>query len=307
MTRPPMPQHRIDAASAALLLALAALWGATFLFAEIALREVPPLTITLHRVVWAVPVLALVVRLRGIAVPWSPRLWGGWLVMGALNNAIPFSLIFWGQTRIEAGLASILNATTAMTGAVVAGLLLADERLTRRKVLGAALGLLGVGIIMGPGAVLALDPVNMAQLAVLAAGLSYAFAGVWGRTVLGGQPPLLNALGMLAGSAVLMLPVVLIVDGPPVLALSLPTWGALAGLSVLCTALAYGLYFAILARAGAANLLLVTLLIPPFAIALGALVLGERMAPEAWAGFAVIALGLVVTDGRLLRRRSRQS
>lgn len=307
MTRPPMPQHRIDAGSAALLLALAAIWGATFLFAEIALREVPALTITLHRVVWALPVLALVVRLRGIAVPWSPRLWGGWLVMGALNNAIPFSLIFWGQTRIEAGLASILNATTAMTGAVVAGLLLVDERLTRRKVLGAALGLAGVGIIMGPGAVLALDPVNLAQLAVLGAGLSYAFAGVWGRTALAGQPPLLNALGMLAGSAVLMGPAALIVDGPPVLALSLSTWGALAGLSVLCTALAYGLYFAILARAGAANLLLVTLLIPPFAIALGALVLGERMAPEAWAGFAVIALGLLVTDGRLLRGLSRQS
>lgn len=302
-----MTQTRIDAGSAALLLALAAIWGATFLFGEIALREVPPLTITLHRVVWALPVLALVVRLRGNALPWSPRLWGGWLVMGALNNAIPFSLIFWGQTRIEAGLASILNATTAMTGAVVAGLLLADERLTRRKVLGAALGLMGVGIIMGPGVVVALDPVNLAQLAVLAAGLSYAFAGVWGRTALSGQPPLLNALGMLAGSAVLMGPAALIVDGPPVLALSLSTWGALAGLSVLCTALAYGLYFAILARAGAANLLLVTLLIPPFAIALGALVLGERMAPEAWAGFAVIALGLVVTDGRLLRRRSRQS
>jgi drug/metabolite transporter (DMT)-like permease len=305
LTRPPTPQHRIDAGSAALLLLLAAIWGATFLFAEIALREVPPLTITLHRVVWAVPVLALVVRLRGIAVPWSPRLWGGWLVMGALNNAIPFSLIFWGQTRIEAGLASILNATTAMTGAVVAGLLLADERLTRRKVIGAALGLLGVGIIMGPGAVLALDPVNVAQLAVLAAGLSYAFAGVWGRRMLGGQPPLMNALGMLTGSAVLMGPAALIVDGPPVLALSLPTWGALAGLSVLCTALAYGLYFAVLARAGAANLLLVTLLIPPFAIALGAAVLGERMAPEAWAGFAVIALGLLVTDGRLLRRPGR--
>jgi drug/metabolite transporter (DMT)-like permease len=285
--------------STIMLLLLAAVWGGSFFFAEIALREVPPLTITLHRVIWAVPILALIVRLKGIAVPRSLRVWGAYLVMGALNNAIPFSLIFWGQTQIESGLASILNGTTAMFGAVVAGLLLADEPLTTKKIVGAALGIVGVAFIMGPGVLTNFNPSNLAQLAILGAALSYAFASVWGKTTLAGQSPLMNALGMLVGSTLLMIPIVFVFDGPPELALSASVWGALLGVAALSTALAYFLYFAILARAGAANLMLVTLLIPPFAIGLGVLFLGERMGPEAWVGFAIIAVGFAVTDGRL--------
>lgn len=150
--------QRLDFVSVLLLLILAAVWGGSFFFAEIALREVPPLTIALHRVGWAALILGLVVRARGIAVPRAARVWGAYLVMGGLNNAIPFSLIFWGQTRIESGLASILNGTTAIFGAVVAGLLLADEPLTRNRIAGAAIGLTGVAIIMGPDALSTLDP-----------------------------------------------------------------------------------------------------------------------------------------------------
>ncbi len=292
----------MDLNSTILLLLLAAVWGGSFFFAEIALREVPPLTITLHRVFWAVPILALIVRLRKIIVPRSNRVWGAYLVMGALNNAIPFSLIFWGQTQIESGLASILNGTTAMFGAVVAGLLLVDEPLTTKKIVGAGLGIVGVAFIMGPDVLTGFNPSNLAQLAVIGGALSYAFASVWGKTTLAGQPPLMNALGMLLGSTVLMIPIVFVVDGPPQLALSADVWGALLGVAVLSTALAYFLYFAILEKAGAANLMLVTLLIPPFAIGLGVLFLDERMAPEAWIGFAIIALGFAVTDGRLFSR-----
>lgn len=233
--------------------------------------------------------------------------WGAYLVMGALNNAIPFSLIFWGQTQIDSGLASILNGTTAMFAAVVAGVLLPDEPLTSRKLVGAGLGLAGVAFIMGPTALTAFNPNNLAQLAILAATLSYAFAGVWGKTALSGQPPLMNALGMVAGSTLLMIPIVLVVDGPPNLALSAHVWGALLGLAALSTVLAYVLYFTILARAGASNLLLVTLLIPPFAILLGVVFLGERMGVEAWIGFAIIAIGFAVTDGRLGAYLSRKT
>lgn len=293
------PTLTLDMKSTFMLLFLADVWGGSFFFGEVALREVPPLTITLYRVAGAVPILALIVAYKGIPVPRSPKVWGAYLVMGALNNAIPFSLIFWGQTQIESGLASILNATTAMFTAVVAGLLLADEPLTVKKVVGAALGVAGVAFIMGPDALSDLNPGNLAQLAILGATLSYAFAGVWGKTALAGQPPLMNALGMLIGSTVLMIPIVLIFDGPPDLHLSVSVWGALLGLAALSTALAYVLYFAILARAGAANLLLVTLLIPPFAIGLGVMFLGEKMGIEAWIGFAIIALGFAVTDGRL--------
>lgn len=296
--------NRFDLPAAVMLIALAAVWGGSFFFAEVALRELPPLTITLHRVVWAVPILLVILRLRRIPLPRAPRIWGAYLVMGALNNAIPFSLIFWGQQQIDSGLASILNGTTAMFGAVVAGLLLKDEPLTANKLAGAALGLVGVAVIMGPGVLTGLDPSNFAQLAIIGAALSYAFASVWGKTTLGGQPPLMNAAGMLMGSVVLMLPLALMVDGVPSLSLMPATWGALIGVAALSTALAYVLYFAILLRAGAANLMLVTLLIPPFAIGLGAAFLNERLPASAFAGFAVIALGLAVTDGRLFARRS---
>ena len=289
----------LDIKSTFMLLLLAAVWGGSFFLGEVALSEVPPLTITLHRVVWAVPILAVIVVLNGIAIPKSPSVWGAYLVMGALNNAIPFSLIFWGQTQIASGLASILNATTAMFAAVVAGCLLIDEPLTARKIIGAALGIAGVAFIMGPSALTDFNPGNLAQLAILGATLSYAFAGVWGKIALAGQTPLMNALGMLLGSTLLMIPIVLVFDGPPNLELSASVWGALLGMAALSTALAYVLYFAILVRAGTANLLLVTLLIPPFAIGLGVLFLGEKMGVEAWIGFAIIALGFAVTDGRV--------
>ena len=166
-------------------------------------------------------------------------------------------------------------------------------------------GLIGVGVIMGPEAVSGFNPANLAQLAIMGAALSYAFASVWGRVMLAGQPPLMNALGMVTASALIMAPVVWMVDGAPVLGLTATTWGALLGLAALSTALAYVLYFAILVRAGAANLMLVTLLIPPFAIGLGAMFLGERIGPEAWIGFAIIAVGFAVNDGRVFGSRSR--
>ena len=301
------PTLTFDLKSMSMLLLLAAVWGGSFFFAEVALSEVPPLTITLHRVVWAVPILAVIVFLNGIALPRSLSVWGAYLVMGALNNAIPFSLIFWGQTQIESGLASILNGTTAIFAAVVAALLLVDEPLTAKKIFGAALGIAGVAFIMGPSALTDFNPSNLAQLAILGATLSYAFAGVWGKTALAGQTPLMNALGMLVGSTVLMMPIVLVFDGPPNLELSASVWGALLGIAALSTALAYVLYFAILVRAGTANLLLVTLLIPPFAIGLGVLFLGEKMGPDAWIGFAIIVLGFAVTDGRIFSIFSKKS
>ena len=285
-----------------MLFTLAAVWGGSFFFVEVALREVGPLTIVLHRIFWAVPVLGLILWWKGHPVPKGFKIWGAYGVMGALNNAIPFMLIVWGQTQIEGGLASILNGTTAVFGAVVAGLLLVDERLNARKIIGALLGLIGVAAIMGPSAVSGLDLRNLGQLAILGAALSYSFGSVWGKIALKGLPPEVNAFGMLTASALIMIPLALIFEGIPSFTLSASVWGSLLGIAWLATALAYMLYFGILARAGAANLTLVTLMIPPFAVTLGWLLLGERLSIEAFIGFALIAIGLAVTDGRILRR-----
>jgi drug/metabolite transporter (DMT)-like permease len=291
----------INLTSGLLLLGLATVWGGSFFFAEIALREVPPLTIALHRVFWAVPALFVVVWLKRIEVPRSLKVWLCYLIMGALNNAIPFSLIFWGQTSIGSGLASILNGTTAVFGAVVAGILLVDEPLTVRKIIGGLFGILGVAVIMGFDALTNFDPRNLGQLAILGAALSYAFAGVWGKRYLSDYPPIMNAFGMLVGGSVLMIPVAFYVEGLPTLALSLDVWASLLAVALLSTAVAYLLYFEILVRAGSANLMLVTLLIPPIAIGLGYTFLGERLGSEAGYGFALIAFGLAITDGRLLK------
>ncbi len=285
-----------------MLLTLALVWGGSFFFAEIALTEVSALTIVLHRVFWAAPVALLILLWQGAQIPKGARVWLCFLVMGALNNAIPFSLIFWGQTTITTGLAAILNSTTAFFGAIVAGVLLADESLTPRKLIGALFGILGVASILGWGALTEFDIRNLAQLAVLGASLSYAFAGVWAKRHLSQYSPATNTFGMLVGSTLLVIPMALLVDGTPSFALSTKVWAALLALAIMSTAVAYLLYFKILARAGSANLMLVTLLIPPVTATLGATFLNESLGRDAVIGFVLIGVGLIITDVRLLRR-----
>ena len=285
---------------------LALVWGAIFLFIAIALREMTPFWVVFHRVFWAAILLWLFVLWRGLYVPRGLRVWTAFFVMGALNNAIPFTLITWGQTEIESGLASILNATTAFFGIVVAAIFLADERLTANRVAGVLLGVAGVSVIIGIDALTAFDPRSLGQLAVLGAALSYAFAGVWAKKRMQGLTAAVSAAGMLTGSAVIMGALALGVEGAPDLSLTWTTVGALAYSATFGTVIAYLLYYRILATAGSGNLLLVTIMMPPISILLGALVLGERLAPTTYLGCGLIALGLVVLDGRVLARLGKR-
>ncbi|MEM8753815.1 MAG: DMT family transporter, partial [Pseudomonadota bacterium] len=278
------------------LLLLALAWGAIFLFIAVALREMTPLWIVFHRVFWAAILLWLYVLWRGLAPPRGLGVWFAFFVMGALNNAIPFTLITWGQTEIESGLASILNSTTAFFGIVVAAIFLKDERLTPRRVAGAAIGVAGVAVIMGLDALASFDPRALGQLAVLGAAVSYAFAGVWAKTRMPGMAPAVAAAGMLTGSAAIMLPLAWAAEGAPATDLSPLTVGALAYSAVIGTVAAYLLYYRILAAAGSGNLLLVTVMMPPISILLGAAILGERLTPETYLGSALIIFGLVVLD-----------
>jgi drug/metabolite transporter (DMT)-like permease len=221
--------------------------------------------------------------------------------MGGLNNLIPFSLIFWGQTRIASGLASILNSTTPLFAVVLAHLLTRDEKLTANRAAGVLFGIVGVVVMIGPDALGGLGSNVLAQIAVLGAALSYAFAGIYGRRFRD-LPPLVTASGQVTATTILMLPVLLVVDQPWTLPVpGARTWAALAGLALLSTALGYVLYFRILAVAGATNLLLVTFLIPVSALILGVSVLGERFDGRHFGGMALIALGLAAIDGRLIR------
>jgi drug/metabolite transporter (DMT)-like permease len=281
-----------------LLIALSILWGGSFFFQKVTLAELPPFTLVLGRVAIAATALMLVVHLRGLPMPRSGSLWGAFLIMGLLNNLVPFSLIVWGQTQITSGLASILNATTPLFTVVLAHWLTTDERMTVRRIGGTLLGLLGVTIMIGPEALQGLGLRVLAQLAVLAAAASYALSGIFGKRFKD-VPPLVTAAGQMTGTTAMMLPIAAIVDRPWTLAPPhAVTWSALVGLGLLSTALAYVIYFRILATAGATNLLLVTLLIPVSALLLGTSILGERLEPRHLAGMALIALGLV-TSSRL--------
>lgn len=282
---------------------LALIWGASFLSIEIALRELPFLTLVAHRVFWAAMVLWVYVLWRGLTVPRAPRIWAAFLVMGALNNAIPFSLMAWGQQFIESGLTSIFNAATAVFAVFVAAIVFADERLTPRRLAGVALAFAGVGVAIGLDALGGFDIRSAAQLAVLGGALSYAVAAAWARAHLSGLAPQVAAMGMLTGSSLMLVPLAFLVDGIPSVPASAASCAAIAYVSVIGTAIAYLLYYRVLTVAGSGNAMLVTLMIPPVAIVLGALVLGERLSPSAFVGFAMLAAGLIVIDGRLMRRR----
>ena len=292
------PRLTMSAASWLLLIALSVLWGGSFFFAKVAVLELPPLTVALGRVTIAAATLLLLARLSGVALPDSAAAWRPYVPMGILNNLIPFSLIFWGQTHIPSGLAAILNATTPLFTVLVAHVATSDEKLNAGRVAGLLFGFAGVVTMIGPDVLRDLGSNVVAQLACLAAALSYGFAGVYGRRFRA-EPPLRVAAGQLTVSTVLLTPLVMLIDRPWTLATpSMTAIAAIVALALLSTALAYVIFFRILASAGATGISLVTFLIPISAILLGTLILGEQLALRHVAGMVAIALGLAAIDGR---------
>jgi drug/metabolite transporter (DMT)-like permease len=291
----------------AMLVVLSVAWGGSFFFNGVAVGELPSLTLVWLRVAVAAVALLAVLRLLGQRLPPERRAWAAFLGMGLLNNVVPFVLIVWGQHRIASGLAAILNATTPLFTVLVAHLLTSDERLSARKLAGVAIGFGGVAVMIGLDALGGLGSDVAAQLACLAAALSYAFAGIFGRRFRRlGIAPLASAAGQVCASTLLLLPVMLLVDRPWSLALPhASTWGAVLGVGLVSTACGYVLYFRILAAVGATNLLLVTFLIPISACLLGAALLGEILQGRQVVGMALIGAGLACIDGRLPRLAAR--
>lgn len=286
----------------ALLVILSVLWGGSFLFIKIAVADMPPLVLVLGRVGLAALTLAMVIRLSGQKLPRGIPSWRAFFAMGLVNNIIPFSLIFWGQQFVAAGVGAILNASTPFF-AVIAAHMLTEEEASIGKIVGVAVGFAGVMTLIGPG-VLWHNENPWPMLAFLGAAFSYGFSGVYARRFQSlGITPLQTAFGQLSASTVIMLPLALIVHGA---FWSIPyssnTWLSLVLLAVFSTALAYMIFFRILSSAGPTNLSLVTMLIPVSAVLLGAAVLGEIVQMRHILGMVIVALGLLVIDGRLWRR-----
>lgn len=285
-----------------MLAVLGAIWGGSFLFAKVAVAEIPPLVLVFFRVSIACAVLLAVLWYQGLFGRLEKRLALPFLVMGFLNNAVPFSLLFFGQTAIGAGLASILNATTPVFTVIVSSLLARQETLRAHRVAGVVLGVAGVAVMLsGSLSGLASDPV-WAQLCCLGAAVSYACAATFARRFRD-VPAQVAATGQLMGSSLIMLPVALYAGANwSPLAPGLTVWANVVALGILATALAYLIYFRLLSEAGATNASLVTLIVPASALFFGWLILGENLGQLQLGGFAILLAGLVVLDGRILQR-----
>ncbi len=285
-----------------LVLLLGALWGGSFFFARIAVAEIAPLTLVFLRVAIAAAMLHLVLLVAGPSFRVAlPRL-GSYAVLSLFNNIIPFSLIFAGQTEIGAGLAAVLNATTPFWTALIAARATPDERLTLAKVGGIVLGIAGTGVMIVPGLAAGLGGPVWAKLAIVGAALSYAVGVIFARRF-GGMPPTVTATAQLTISSLVMAPVALLSGGAGgAIAASAGAWSAVVALALVSTAFAYIIYFRLVGTVGATNASLVTLVVPVFAVLLGAVFLSERLEPFELGGMLLIGIGLAVIDGRILSR-----
>jgi drug/metabolite transporter (DMT)-like permease len=289
---------RIDTNDWSLLCLLAVLWGGSFFFAGVAVRELPPLTVVFVRVTLGAAFLLPVLWRARIGVPRSFAAWKPYVAVAFFNNVLPFSLFVTAQTSIASGLASILNATTPLfTVAVMA--LSGEEPISARRLAGCATGLIGVVILRG-GVDVARSGTSVAVLLCLAGALSYGLAALTARRYLGDSPPLATATFQLLASSAMMIVVAGVVERPWQLPVpGATTWAAMIGFGALSTALAYIVFFQIVRRSGASNVMLVTLLIPVTAILLGYLVLGEHISFREIAGALVIGSALLLIDGRV--------
>ena len=303
MTTASLPKP--SATAWALILLLGLIWGGSFFFARIAVKEVPPFTLVFFRLFLAALALHIYLHGRhGLYGTLASR-WREFAVMGFVNNALPHTLIFFGQTEIGAGLASILNATTPIFTVLIANRFTTDEKLTSAKLAGCLAGLAGTAVLIGPGLTNAASVPLWALILPVLAAISYGVAGTYGKRFRGLAAPV-SATGQLTASSLMMLPVCLIADQPWLLPMPSPhAISAILGLALLSTAFAYLLFFRILSMAGATNASLVTLVVPPSAILLGVIFLGERLESTDMIGMALIGIGLVILDGRLLRNRSK--
>ncbi|MGW9331276.1 DMT family transporter [Bosea sp. NPDC055594] len=275
----------------ALLLVLATLWGASYSFIRLGVETIPPLTLIAARTLIAGAILLVVIHLRGLALPREPVIWRRFLIQACLHSAVPFTLIAWAETSVEAGLASILNAGSPIFAFLLSLLFFRAEAAAGRKLFGVAAGMLGVCLIIGVEALSGFGRELWAQLALVAAAACYGGAALFGRNFKG-LDPIMPAAGSLICGAAILIPFSLLVDRPWTLAPSASSIQALLALSLFSTALAFIIYFRLIDRLGTVGATSVAYLRVPTGVAIGVIFLDERLSPTAWAGLALVVIGV---------------
>jgi drug/metabolite transporter (DMT)-like permease len=298
------PSKHMSTSDWGLIVTLSLIWGSAFFLIVVVLKEVPPNTMVFMRLALAVPPMLLWLYLTGERMPMDSTNWRRFAILGALNIALPFILFAWGQVRLSSGLASVLNATTPLWGVLVAHYLTDDEKMTPARLGGVIIGFAGVAVMIGGGALTGFSDTLLAQMACVTATLLYALASIYAKRIGDEELSVMQiATGQVCVATVMMVPVVLLTEAPWAGPMpSAGTWAAMVTLSLVSTSLAYLLYFRLIASAGATNALLIPFLIPPVAILLGVLFLGETLTIGQLGGIGLIALGLAILDGRIIRR-----
>ena len=282
-----------------LVFLLGFLWGASFLFVEILLNYISPFMIVYLRVSLASLILILYLILSKIKFQFSFLLVFNFFIMGMLNNVFPFLLITYGQQTVSGGLASILNANTSFLTILLASLILKNEPLTKSRIIGVLIGVIGVIIVVGYGNIYDLFDKGSGKFLILLSGLSYAFAAIFAKVRLQYIQPEVAATGMLTMSTLILSPFIFLFYGNEVLSLNIISMSYSLLFAVICSVLAYFIYFKILLSTGAGNLLICTIIIPPSAILLNAILIGESITLNELIGLVIITFGLLILDGRL--------
>ncbi len=281
----------------ALVALCAASFGSSFLFIDIIVGEVPPVTLACARSIISLLTLGVVLWFSGQRLPAPGRVWFALFVLGMATQVLPMILLSWGQTHIASGLAGIILGTVPLLTMVFAHLLFHDERMSARSMLGALIGFSGVVAVIGRGLLGDVDGHLIADLAVLAAAVSIASANVLARKA-GYLTPIVLAVGSQAAAVVVLVPLSAAVDQPWTLEVSWETLAALVVLGTVGSALPGLIFYKLLARVGATRASPVAYLVPVVAVVLGAVFLAERLPIEALAGMALIVLGAWLVNQR---------
>ena len=288
-----------------MIICLGTLWGSSFFFVELLLETLSPFLIVYLRVALAAILLLFILLIKQVKVTLNVSLTFNLFIMAILNNVLPFLLIAYGQQTVTGGLASILNANTSLLTILIAPLLISSEKLSFNRVGGAIIGICGVIIAVGYENIFQIYENNLGKYLILLATLSYALASVWAKLRLDGVPALISATGMLTGSAIILTPIAFFYNFDELANLSLSAFSMSALFAILCSVLAYIIYFKILESAGASNLLVCTVIIPPSAILLNSLFLNQAVSQPEIIGLLIIIVGLIVLDGRYIKSDER--
>ena len=281
----------------AMLLLLSAIWGSSFLFIKIAVDTVPAVTVTAVRIVTGAAILYAAARLAGQSMPRGAGVWGAIAAAAFFGNALPFSLISWGEEHIDSGLAAILMAVMPLTTVLLAHMFTADEKLSARKIVGVILGFSGLVVLMGPDKLAQLGDETVRQLAVAGAAVCYGINAIITKRLMHLPRRALAAAIMIVASVMIVI-ASLIVDQPWTLQPSMTAWSTMIVLGIFHTAIATLLMFALVRKQGASFFSQINFLIPVFGVVYGALLLAERPSANAYLALALILIGIAVVRGR---------